>query len=160
MTTKQIWLGVLLTLVLAGCVQSAGLSPLATPAPSPLASPQSISDAYLVYHRSGGLTGSDDTWIIDLQGKLTQQGSNASSQLTAAQRDALDVAIRDARFMELGNSFLDKNTCCDRYEYTITITANSQSKTVRTIDGSPVAPPKLMQLIGILNQLVVAPATP
>lgn len=67
-------------------------------------------------------------------------------------------AIHAADFMALQNSFLDKNICCDRYLYTITVTANGQSKTVRTIDASPVAPPKLMQLIDILNQLVTTPA--
>jgi len=70
----------------------------------------------------------------------------------------LAAAIHAADFMALQDSFLSKDTCCDRYEYTITITANGQSKTVRTIDASPVAPPKLTQLIDALNLLVTLPA--
>lgn len=68
----------------------------------------------------------------------------------------LTAAIRAANFMALQDSYLPKDTCCDRYEYTITISANGQSKTVRTIDGAPVAPPELIQLVDTLNRLVTA----
>jgi hypothetical protein len=159
MITKHLLLGVIVILVLAGCAPLGAPGPIETSVPTPGASPQTVSDFYITYHRSGGLIGSNDTWTITLQGKLSQQGSGASSQLTAAQMDELAAAIRDARFMELQNSFQDKNTCCDRYEYTITVTTNGQSKTVRTVDGSPIAPPTLMHLIDILNQLVAAPTS-
>ena len=66
----------------------------------------------------------------------------------------LAAAIRAANFMELQDSYLPKDTCCDRYEYTITISTNGQSKTVRTIDASPTAPPELTQLVDTLNRLV------
>jgi hypothetical protein len=158
MTRKHLLFVMIFTLALASCTQLVAPSPLATPAPSPLTSPQTVSDVYITYRRNGGLAGSHDTWIIDLQGKLTHQGSGASSQLTAAQMAELAAAIHAADFMALQNSFLSKDICCDRYEYTITITANGQSKTVRTNDASPIAPPKLMQLIDTLNQLVITPA--
>jgi len=66
-------------------------------------------------------------------------------------------AVRAADFMALEDSYVPKDTCCDRYEYTITIVANSQPKTVRTIDISPTAPPGLIQLVAALNGLVSAP---
>ena len=69
----------------------------------------------------------------------------------------LTDAVRAADFMALEDSYVPKDTCCDRYEYTITIAANGQPKTVHTIDASPTAPPELTQLVDALNRLVPAP---
>ena len=158
MTAKHLLLGVIFTLALVGCARSVVPSPLATPAPSPLTSPPAVPEVYVTYQRSGGLVGAHDTWIIDLQGKVTPPGSGASAQLTSAQMAELTAAIRIANFTALQDSYLPKDTCCDRYEYTITITVNGLSKTVHTIDASPTAPPELTQLINTLTRLVTLPA--
>jgi hypothetical protein len=157
MTTKHLLVGLIFTLALGSCARSVVPSPIATPAPSPLASPQAVSEISVIYQRSGGFAGANDTWTIDPQGKVTHQGSGTSSQLTLAQRAELASAIRAANFMALEDSYVPQDTCCDRYEYTMTITANGQSKAVRTIDASPTAPPELTQLVDTLNRLVPPP---
>jgi hypothetical protein len=96
--------------------------------------------------------------MIDPQGKVSSPGSGATAQLTSAQMAELIAAIRLANFTALQDSYLPKDTCCDRYEYTVTITINGQSKTVYTIDASPTAPPALTQLINTLTRLVTVPA--
>jgi hypothetical protein len=110
----------------------------------------------VTYHRSGGITGADDTWQISADGKVSHQGQTAgtSQQLTAAQMADLAAAVRTANFMSLADSYVPQDTCCDRYLYEITVTSDGQSKTVQTIDASPTAPAELTHLVNTLNQLV------
>jgi hypothetical protein len=158
MNTKHFLVGLILTLTLAGCARSVVPSPIATPAPSPLATPPAVSEISITYQRNGGLMGVHDTWMINPQGKVSSPGSGATVQLTSAQMAELIAAIRLANFTALQDSYLPQDTCCDRYEYTVTITVDGRSKTVRTIDASPTAPPALTQLINTLTRLVTVPA--
>ena len=110
-----------------------------------------------MYHRSGGFAGTDDTWSMAADGTVAHQGQTIGTpeQLTATQMTELTAAIRAANFMSLENSYVPKDTCCDRYLYEITVTLGGQSRTVRTIDASPTAPVELMYLIDTLNRLVI-----
>ena len=158
MNTKHFLMYLILTLALVGCARSVVPSPIATPAPSPLATPPAVSEISITYQRNGGLVGAHDTWMIDAQGTVSSPGSGATAHLTSAQKAELIAAIRLANFTALQDSYLPQDTCCDRYEYTVTITINGQSKTVHTIDASPTAPPALTQLINTLTRLVTVPA--
>ena len=173
MAKPLLWLGFVLGLALAACAPAALppalttpgsstlTSPLATPGPSPLTSPlepQPVPEGiFIIYHRSGGLAGTDDTWKISLDGTVAHQGQTAGTteQLTVAQMAELAAAIRAANFMSLEDSYVPQNTCCDRYTYEITVTVGGQSKTVTTIDASPTAPAELTQLIDTLNRLLI-----
>jgi len=110
-----------------------------------------------VYHRSGGFAGADDTWSMAADGTVSHQGQTTGTpeQLTATQMAELTAAVRVANFMSLENSYVPKDTCCDRYLYEITVTLGGQSRTVRTIDAAPTAPAALTQLIDTLNRLVI-----
>ena len=173
MAKSLFWVSFVLGLVLAACApatlpppiatsgSSSVASPVTTPGPSPLASPlepqpapQGIS---IIYHRSGGIAGTDDTWKITLDGTVAHQGQTAGTpeQLTTAQMVELTSAIRAANFMALEDSYVPQDTCCDRYTYEITVTVGSQSKTVSTIDASPTAPAELTQMIDTLNRLLI-----
>ena len=127
--------------------------------PSPPAATIVSRDMSVVYRRSGGFAGADDTWTFAADGTVSQQGHtpNTPERLTTAQMAELTAAIRGANFMALENSYVPRDTCCDRYLYEITVTLGGQSKTVRTIDAAPAAPAELTQLIDMLNRLV-APA--
>jgi hypothetical protein len=149
--------------MLVACAPTTLPSPSATTGSSPLNSPLDTEttspDVFVIYHRSGGFAGTDDTWVISADGTVSQQGTTAEAptQLTEAQMAELTSALRAANFMSLEESYVSENTCCDRYLYEITVTMGGQSKTVRTIDASPTAPAELNQLIDTLNRLV-APA--
>ncbi len=157
MTRRYFIFGLLFVFSLVGCARSVVPSPLATVAPSPLASPETASDVYLVYQRSGGLAGVHNTWTIDRQGNVTQPNSNSVTQLTNIQMNELITAVNAANFMSLENSYVPKDSCCDRYEHTITVTLNGQSKTVHTIDAAPTAPAGLNSLIDLLGKLLIHP---
>ncbi len=153
-----------LVLTLGACAPAALPAPVATLGPSPLASPPegqgASQEISISYHRSGGIAGTDDTWIISANGAVSHQGRTPGTpqQLTAAQMAELTAAIRAANFMSLEDSYVPQNTCCDRYLYEITLTIGGHSKTVRTIDASPTAPAELTRLVDTLNRLVAAPS--
>ena len=173
MAKSLLWLSFVLGLALAACAPAAMPSPFTTPEPSPLASPLATpgssplasplepqpvpQGSSIIYHRSGGIAGTDETWKITLDGTVTHQGQSAGSpeQLTTAQMAELTAAIRAANFISLEDSYVPQNTCCDRYTYEITVTLGGQSKTVTTIDASPTAPAELTQLIDTLNRLLI-----
>jgi hypothetical protein len=163
MQKKPLLLG-LVVLSLVACAPAGTPSPTATQGPAPLNSPleelPASQEISIVYHRSGGFAGTDDTWKISVNGMMSYQGQTAGTpeQLTTEQWAELTAAVHAANFMALDESYVPKNTCCDRYLYEITVTMGGQSKTVRTIDASPTAPVELTQLIGLLNRMVATPS--
>ena len=114
---------------------------------------QSSDEPLIVYHRSGGFGGFDETWTIMADGAVAHsgRGSGRSLQLSSEQTDALLAAVRAADFAALDESYVSEDTCCDRFLYEITITLDGQTKTVRTIDAAPDQPERLTQLIDALN---------
>ena len=167
MLKKFILAGLVVLLSLTACVPAGTPTPTATHSPSPLASPLEASPASqeisVVYHRSGGFAGTDDTWKIAADGAVSHQGQTAGApeRLTGTQMAELAEAVRAANFMSLEESYVPKDICCDRYLYEITVILAGQTKTVRTLDASPTAPVELNRLIDMLNQLVAtsSPAT-
>ena len=164
MTKSLLLTSLVLAFMLGACAPTTMPAPIATHGPSPSASPpegQAASQEISIsYHRSGGFAGTDDTWTISADGAVSHQGQTPGTpeQLTAAQMAELTAAIRAANFMSLEDSYVPKDSCCDRYLYEITVTIGGHSKTVRTIDASPTAPAELTRLIDTLNRLVAAPS--
>ena len=154
MTTKRFLLALLLILALVSCTRSGAANPIGVSTSTPEPSPSASIEGSITYQRSGGIAGTDDTWTIDPQGKVTHQGSDSVGQLTGEEIAALTSAMRAAHFTTLADSYVGTNPCCDRFTYTITLVVNGQSKTVRTIDASPTAPPELTHLADTLNQIV------
>jgi len=141
--------------ILIACAPAAS-GPASTPEVTrsfPEGDAQSVDTAFIVYHRSGGFGGFDETWTIAADGAVAHSGRGAGNalQLSSAQTDALIEAVRAADFMSLDKSYVPENTCCDRFLYEITITLDGQTKTVRTLDAAPDQPERLTQLIDALN---------
>ncbi len=150
-------LSLLIAFTLVACAPVTQPPPIVTPGPSPLTSPLAAPQiTSITYHRSGGIAGTDDTWKISADGKVSHQGQTAGTpaQLTSAQMADLVAAIRAANFTSLADSYMPDNVCCDRFQYEITVVLDGQSKTVRTIDASPNAPVELNRLVETLNRLV------
>ncbi len=174
MLRKLLVVCVVLVLSLAACspavtpLPSPTLPPFATRIPSPVESPlqsplptasSQSESAFLVYHRTGGLQGVNDTWTVAADGQVSYQGQRpiSAKQLDSAQMAELAAAVRSANFMSLEDSYVPENNCCDRYTHEITVSVAGQTKTVRTIDASPTEPASLTALIQTLNQLLVIP---
>ncbi len=165
MAKSLLLMSLVLALTLGACAPAALPSPSGTSSSTPFTSPSRPQTApqeiSVTYHRSGGLAGTDDTWIISAGGNVSHQGqaAGAPEQLTAAQMAELTAAIQAANFMSLEDSYVPQNTCCDRYTYEITVTIGDLSKTVQTIDATPTAPAELTQLVNTLDRLVSTPST-
>lgn len=118
-----------------------------------------IGNAWLEYERSGGIAGFQDRLQIypDGQAVLDRKGEESDFQLTSEQMDELQAALAAADFFNLDASYLPKDTCCDRFTYTIHYRDPSSGKvhSVYAMDGS--VPPELSPVLVILNRLVNQP---
>jgi hypothetical protein len=144
-------IAVLILIGLAGCANlvQPGASPLASPLPVP-------TGVILQYQRIGGIGGFDETWVIEGNGRVTHtgRGAGADRQLTPDQMAQLLRAIRTAEMTSLDESYIPQNTCCDRFTHVLTMTLDGQTKTVRTLDGTPDEPAVLTDLLTTLTNLL------
>lgn len=157
--TGRRMIGLLILIGLAGCATlvQPDVSPLASPLAAPVVVPTVVlTGVILQYQRVGGLVGFDETWVIDAGGTVTHSGRGPGTdrQLTPDQVAQLIGAIRAANLAELKASYIPKNTCCDRFTHTLTITLDGLTWTVRTLDAAPGEPAALTQLLVTLNGLL------
>lgn len=129
-----------------------------TPAAEPTARPTPVgviipaSGTLLVYHKSGGIMGMDDTLTVRLDGALTlqtRQPQAKSAQIDPAELQPLlallaspDLALLQPRYEAMG---------ADLFTYEIRLGEQAQPLVV-TMDGAD-APAILGQLIELLEQL-------
>ncbi len=137
-----------LVFILAGCVTAA--TPTAT------SIPPTAKDAIVVYHRSGGIAGFDETWTIYGDGRIdhTGRGAGQSGQLPTDRLNSLIVLIRSIDLKSIKDSYVGENTCCDRFIYEITITLDGQTKSIKTIDAAEGEPQALTQLLAGITATV------
>ncbi len=160
MSVLQKWIFILALIGLAAC------APVATPSPTtPTVTPASAlpgDTVFIRYHRSGGIAGMDDTWLIYTSGLVEHSGRSSGHplQLTASQLASLTAAAQSPEVAALKDSYVPADTCCDRFLHEITITTGAQltlggqTKTVRTLDGAPDEPPALTNLLNVLNTVL------
>lgn len=113
------------------------------------ASDEPVSGALRI---TGGVAGIDDTWTLATDGTVTRpDGSLAMAD--PDDLEALRDAITDARFFSLEGRYLPEDTCCDRFEYRISLTQGDQAHAVVTIDDAD-APESLFALIDAFRDAV------
>jgi hypothetical protein len=160
LTRAYKWLTLLLA-ALVGCLSATTTpnptqAPLASPSVSPLTSPLMPGEALIVYHRSGGIAGLDETWLIYPDGRVQYQGGLAgqAKQLTANQLNRLIEQVRASNFFQLKDSYVPADTCCDRFLYEITVSLDGRVKTVRTLQAEPDVPATLGNLPADINSIL------
>jgi len=92
MSTLRKWIYVLALIWLAACAPAATPSPAT---PTALPTPATPGDTLQIrYHRSGGIAGVDETWLIYASGRVehTGRGTGHPLQLSASQLAALTAA--------------------------------------------------------------------
>lgn len=156
------WWIMLITLV--GCAQL--VTPGAKPAPtappqvsplvSPLTSPITVpaSNVAIQVHRTGGIAGVNDTWLIYGDGRVEYSGagSSQSKQLTPDQMSTLNAAVRDV--LAMPGAYTAKDACCDRFVYDITIMSDGQTKSVHTVDAASDEPQPVTNLMAAIMSAV------
>jgi hypothetical protein len=114
------------------------------------------SDILIVYERSGGFAGLDDSLSIKRTGEavLTRNSRRYEVTLDAETLTRLQTMFEDAAFLDLQKEYLPSQQGSDRFEYLITY----QGHTVRTMDGA--VPQSLQPILEALNQIIEKQATP
>lgn len=136
----------LLVLALVGCAAQPG-TPIAVP-PTPTRAPLNSQGLIVVYHRSGGFAGFDETWSIYGDGRIehTGRGAGQAGQLTPDRFQQLLVAIRSIDLASIKDSYIGKDICCDRFIYEIAINLDGKTKAIETIDAAQGEPAALINL--------------
>lgn len=150
-------------LALAACSAAATLP--ATPAPTSAARPTLASslptranpvadDVLVIYRKSGGIAGIDETLVVHQGGllELTMRGGATKSvQADHAMIQPVRRMLEQPEFSALQPLY--QAAGADLFTYTVTARdANGNLKTVTTMDAAP-TPPYLGQLIAMLEQL-------
>lgn len=114
---------------------------------------------WIVFHRSGGIAGFDETWSIFANGRVEHRGSGVGRSvfLRDDQVRELSKVVRAANFEALADSYVPEESCCDRFFYEITVMLDGRSKTVNTLDAAPDEPPALTRLREQLSRSLQPP---
>jgi hypothetical protein len=126
-------------------------------APTPAATLPPLTSLEIVFHKSGGIAGVNETTTIRADGTVvagTQTrhasgGAQAATEL-ARQIEATGLfAVKPARFMPA-------DPCCDRFTYEVTLVRNGQSFVYATMDATTSAPAALFQVVGLIQRYIAA----
>ncbi len=141
--------------LLAGCAEPAA-TPAASTTPtvartgngiSPTPNPDA-SGALVVFQRTGGIAGADDTLIVRPDGQYTitrRDGVRKQGTLTAAEQAALAAALQGFGALPTDNP---GGGVADGYSYRL----QHGDRTVTASDGD--LPPAVSRVVGELNQLL------
>ncbi|MCB0194961.1 MAG: hypothetical protein KDJ65_23630 [Anaerolineae bacterium] len=125
-------------------------SPIATQVPDS-STDDPISDRPVIeLKRSGGFAGREETFVIYADGRI----ENEAQGTFQADPQALETLLSDAAtdgFFDLGDSYLSRDPCCDRFTYELTLRHNGQEKSVTTIDDADNPPPALVSTLEAVN---------
>jgi len=109
--------------------------------------------AVIVFKRSGGFAGIDETWTIFSDGTVKGPGGELRNVDPAQVQAVLDMA-QTADFINLADSYVTLDTCCDRFFYSVTIRQGGEVKTVSTMDDAPNQPDSLLQVMNAIGELL------
>ena len=129
---------------------------LVVPGAIPLKQDQiELGDAVIIYSRSGGFAGLMEEWHIYADGRV--ESNNGSIQQVAPEQVARLLATAESsNFNGLQAAYLPRDSCCDRFSYSITIHLDDVIKTVSTMDGVAKQPEALTVLLTAVNDLLLA----
>lgn len=148
-----VWLVFLLLLPFSsGCTVETAHAPEDGIAETPTIAPTSTfsPNTAVIFKRSGGLAGLDETWTIFTDGRV-ETNSTIQPELSAEEVTQLLNSLETVGFFELGERYLPADTCCDRFFYEITAVQGSDYHTVTTLEATPDMPEALQQTLRLLQ---------
>lgn len=118
-----------------------------------VAEPDAVSDAAIIYNRSGGFAGVQQEWMIYPDGRI-EFPDGSQKQVDSAQAQALFETIQSANFQSLNASYVPEDACCDLFTYTVTLQAGDETYTVTTMDEAPNEPAALTAVRQTIDELI------
>lgn len=129
-------------LLLIGCLAVLTACGTATPAGSP--PPETARATGASLHTTGGVAG------VDTVASLTRSDPGA---LDATSSDRLFTLLADPSFAALQPSYLPSNTCCDHFQYDLTVSyADGSTKQVTALSDQKDLPPVLTEVLTLLKK--------
>ena len=101
--------------------------------------------AVIVFQRSGGIAGLDEKWIIYNNGRLVS-AEGKDWQVDPREVASLVSQIEELGFSDLRGSYLEWNSCCDRFSYILTLSTGGNEKTVTWVEANPEIPASLLEI--------------
>jgi hypothetical protein len=115
------------------------------------------SEVVLVYERAGGLKGIGPgivTWTMYADGRV-DSSDGRSWQVPSEDITTLADSIMAFGFAEFEESYIPKDTCCDRATHTITIYQDGKVYQVSVLDSAD-APAELYQALDLIGKFLIA----
>jgi len=150
MTATRIGSAALAAALQVGCSHAA--------TPEPVSPPAAVT--YIV---EGGFAGLQERLEVGTTGSLTLFRDDVevgAGQLDAETLGLLHATVDSPSFRSLDPSYLPKDTCCDRFTYTVSVDRREDVQTVTTLDGADWPPPlaETLELLQRARQQVTGPA--
>jgi hypothetical protein len=130
-------------------------SPTATPSGStgnPAATPS--AGPLILYHRSGGIAGLDETFQVYADGLITS-GDHKNWRVTPADVQRLMDQINQSGFYQVNQAGPFVVPCCDRLTYSLTVNLNGKTHLAQIFDGATDQPAAIQKAIDAVEQFIV-----
>jgi hypothetical protein len=118
------------------------------------------TEVVIVYTRSGGLAGAQETYEIHTDGRIvhTDDGNVNELQVTAEQVEALLAELDDLGFFEAATSKPSgpSNLGADRTTSTLTVHRGEKPLSMTMVDGAPDQPPELIEAVRAVSDLIAS----
>jgi hypothetical protein len=107
----------------------------------------------IVVKRSGGIAGQTATWAVYSDGRI-MAGGGPERHITPDQVTQLVTGIQTLGFFNLQSSYGQNTACRDCFNYELTVTGGSQTKTVTFVESPQDMPPGLAQILALINGVI------
>jgi hypothetical protein len=153
-------LSFILFVLLVGCASAQSQNSQGTPSGNPnqptgSKSQSSSTDPVIVYHRSGGIAGLNQTWTIYADGRVITPKNEVIS-LDAAKVSALLASLQSAGVLDSKGSSGPMNVCPDCMTYEITLTQGGKTVRLVTTDGAQNVPESTSLAFQKVGELIAA----
>lgn len=104
------------------------------------------SDLVITFTQEGGIMGLQLELVIDSSGRVTQNGT-VITELSPDQMTTIYQTLINNEFFTLAPDYQAEDLCCDFFIYTLTVHANGETTSVRTVGGPPDTPDWLWNVL-------------
>lgn len=106
-----------------------------------------LGDAVILYQKSGGFAGVNESWWVYKDGRLRDQTGN-EWQLPVQEVETLLASSKQAGLVQTSMNYLPDDYCCDQFVYNLIVRQDEGNiYQVTTADGLESTPQELFQLL-------------